>query len=707
MQIHELDTYRGSLDATAYFAVDNGNDTGKVSATELLSDANEAIDELGDFLNARIDNIITPGAAPSEAEVTDARLGANGITYPSLGDAIRDQIADLNAEVNALDIIVGKPDPEKMKGIIYGKSPAYTPQVIADNLAISQVPYIIKYSIATSLDSFSVYIQVHNEDTDTNPFNEPVTNASARSGEFRWTPSAAASNCTFRVLTSATSGLTAEISIEKEVSQSNTVEMLEDAIINRDPCTFTIDGWAAEYFESLREKTIIECQADTGYKILIVVRENGSIIYDSGYKNEIVYTMANEGVVEIRGVKSDYSNLTESDLEHFEAFIIKNVWSEMDGLSDKMNGALSQLNPFAFKPLYHHLNPESVWVAIPSQSLPDIAYAKSLGFNMIEVNPHKCSDGVFVCKHGNNGKLGDGIKAGDGVDYSETLFSSVSSTWLRNNITYDMRTGNYHGYIPTLDEFCAECKRLSMMVKTSSLETIPIVRKYLPDDMIFLTNTSRGDFTGVIEYIWRVADSIDDCISACKGIGSPLNIVIAAGEFSSATDTQIKELVLKAHSNGFTVGVVYPTTNDCIRALSLGVDAICSTYGQTNLLEVGNELNIVTLNDSRLVLDGGANYDSVNRLIDMPINSSVSVLAAPEVLEGICTIRVRYNGTLTIKSGADNDSRNLKTYANDGNKEVAYSIALQDMGTLYSRWIRIEANSATEIYTLKILCSRI
>ena len=51
-------------------------------------------------LGARIDAIIAPsGEAPSAAEVTDARIGANGVTYPSLGAAIRTQVGDINASI--------------------------------------------------------------------------------------------------------------------------------------------------------------------------------------------------------------------------------------------------------------------------------------------------------------------------------------------------------------------------------------------------------------------------------------------------------------------------------------------------------------------------------------------------------------------------------------------------------------------------------
>lgn len=96
MQIHELNNFSGELDSDAYLAIDNGNDTGKVSATQLLADIANEITETEATLNARIDNIIAGGDAPSAAEVTDAREGANGIIYSSLGAAIRGQFDELH-----------------------------------------------------------------------------------------------------------------------------------------------------------------------------------------------------------------------------------------------------------------------------------------------------------------------------------------------------------------------------------------------------------------------------------------------------------------------------------------------------------------------------------------------------------------------------------------------------------------------------------
>lgn len=84
-QIHELNTFAGTLGAGAYLAIDDGTDTGKISSQGLLA-----------ATEARIDNIIA-GPAPSAEEIVDARLGDDGVVYPSLGDAIRDQFSDVKS----------------------------------------------------------------------------------------------------------------------------------------------------------------------------------------------------------------------------------------------------------------------------------------------------------------------------------------------------------------------------------------------------------------------------------------------------------------------------------------------------------------------------------------------------------------------------------------------------------------------------------
>lgn len=92
MQIHELNNFTGDLD-DAYTVVDDGSDTGKASIPAILLGVNNEIETL----DSRIDNLIS--GVTVDSEVIDARVGADGNTYGTLGTAIRTQIANLDDDL--------------------------------------------------------------------------------------------------------------------------------------------------------------------------------------------------------------------------------------------------------------------------------------------------------------------------------------------------------------------------------------------------------------------------------------------------------------------------------------------------------------------------------------------------------------------------------------------------------------------------------
>lgn len=58
-------------------------------------------------LQSQIDQLVAPsGEAPSAAEVLNARIGADGVTYPTLGDAIRANDTELKSQINDDCIVV-------------------------------------------------------------------------------------------------------------------------------------------------------------------------------------------------------------------------------------------------------------------------------------------------------------------------------------------------------------------------------------------------------------------------------------------------------------------------------------------------------------------------------------------------------------------------------------------------------------------------
>lgn len=86
--------------------------------------AREAAD---DVLDARIDQIVAPsGEAPSAAEVADARVGVDGVTYNALGTAIRTQVTNLqnNIESFPFEISPNRPKAKAILDIRFTKYPS-------------------------------------------------------------------------------------------------------------------------------------------------------------------------------------------------------------------------------------------------------------------------------------------------------------------------------------------------------------------------------------------------------------------------------------------------------------------------------------------------------------------------------------------------------------------------------------------------------
>lgn len=376
------------------------------------------------------------------------------------------------------------------------------------------------------------------------------------------------------------------------------------------------------------------------------------------------------------------------------------------------NEAKSLVNIFSKKPLYHHLDPDAPAAnqSIPSQSLFDVAYASALGFDFIEANLHKCSDDVFVCKHGISGKLGRGLKSVNGTltpeEVADISFADVTSEWLRENVVYDCVDASFNSFIPTFDEFCSECKKYGLGIKFEGMDALSIARKYFPDDRLFINSEVRGEFKGTVEIVWKPStETIDAAIGRALVVGAPCQIVIAAG--SDIYNIDLKSVCQKVHSNGLLIGIVYPKTNDVLYALENGVDAVCTTYRAVNTFDNGDLFNIGRLDDSRLVLTS-ATYDSETKTIQMSSGGTIVLnFESAEAFAKVCA-RLRYSGNLTISCGVNSDYYNLEECESEGSRfvEVALAIAQTSSNQSFTRAITITANESTVVYGLKINVGR-
>lgn len=377
-------------------------------------------------------------------------------------------------------------------------------------------------------------------------------------------------------------------------------------------------------------------------------------------------------------------------------------------------------NPFFDGFAVHHMNVEAAntiygnFVYIPADSLDDVHLAKNSGARWIECNPQKCADGVWVCKHGDNGKLGAGIKALDGLDYSQTLFSSVTSTWLRENIVYDSKLAKFCKPIPTLDEFCAECKMLGLGITFGySLEPLEIVRKYITDDkiLIFSVNERPSGFGGIISVYWNLAKTPEENYEGFKKYGKPLLVCypLDNAAFDASTDEEISSFVKYCHDRGDLVGGSYMKPYEVLRARRLGFDEFAITGRTLNLFEDGTELNVCRTDDSSLVLGAGVTYDSTTQTLSIPANSEIYIEASTPIQLGKVCYDICFSGEASIICGAETIEHNLLNVSSNGDASITNATLIQRYSNYdsFSRWITIKAITNTTIKDLKVHCSYI
>ena len=103
MQIHELNTFTGAVGDNTYLAIDNGSDTSKINASDIVTPLLAPIESDMSVLEARMDSFtnLAEGSTTGDAELIDGRVGADGVTYTNIGGAIRSQVSDLKSDLGS------------------------------------------------------------------------------------------------------------------------------------------------------------------------------------------------------------------------------------------------------------------------------------------------------------------------------------------------------------------------------------------------------------------------------------------------------------------------------------------------------------------------------------------------------------------------------------------------------------------------------
>lgn len=94
-------SYKQPLSDVAQKTIENYAGSTLAGSTQSVKGAIDGLKSQDTNLQAQINQLVAPtGTAPNPAEIENARIGADNVTYTTLGDAIRTQVTDLKSDLS-------------------------------------------------------------------------------------------------------------------------------------------------------------------------------------------------------------------------------------------------------------------------------------------------------------------------------------------------------------------------------------------------------------------------------------------------------------------------------------------------------------------------------------------------------------------------------------------------------------------------------
>ena len=355
-------------------------------------------------------------------------------------------------------------------------------------------------------------------------------------------------------------------------------------------------------------------------------------------------------------------------------------------------------NPFRYKPIMDHLFVAigAQYIIIPHESVYHVRISKSLGFNVIEANVQKTSDGHYFVNHLERGKFGKYFHHVDGTtDISNIAASSVTWAWIVANVRYNSTIEKFRTRPCTLDEFLGECKQQNLIpfVTSNDSDVVDIVRGYMGDGFVAYDATRAVCPTEIIAH-WKSLTTKADILSYCDTIGKPF--IYSMQNPTDFTEQELKDIIATLHANGYLIATSYADTklNDYIY---LGFDMIAS-QNMINRIEQGNKVNVDTLYSFNDFTVSGAT--ETNGTLVFSANGETTLNGDQTIHDAaMVDVEVWFNGEIsiypTVSSGSHWD------YTSDGTKPVFISAPV-----IQGRAIpKITATNGTTIFNISVKAS--
>ena len=363
----------------------------------------------------------------------------------------------------------------------------------------------------------------------------------------------------------------------------------------------------------------------------------------------------------------------------------------------KLSNSLNQ--PFKYKKRYDHLfsTRTGANITIPMQSLFHVRLSKKFGFDVIEGNVNKTSDGKYFVHHmAADDKFGNFFHHVDGVtDISNIVCTTVTWDWIVQNVRYNSTIEKYRTAPCSLEEFLGECRQqeLMPMLEIIDLNVVAIADKILGKGNYIAYGGTRALTPNAIMYQWKNLETKQEILDYCEQFGTPMIYGMALP--TRFTDEELQDIIDSLHEKGYQIGVsyVYEKASDYFYK---GVD-VDGSQNYINRILSGNLCNFdATFGFDDFVFTNATETDGI-------LTYSSNGTFAPDIANTVyqfCAIdlEIVFDGTINVPAIGE---ASAVTITSDGTKPNYFAIPIINGSPL----LTISVDSGTKIIDAKFKAS--
>lgn len=637
------------------------------------------------------------GSTTGDAELIDARVGTDGITYPNVGSAVRGQVDKLKSDLDNYSFI--KESYTFNSGI--GATRPYVYIDATENMQIQAsagIGYnvvIIEYS--DSNHTTSAYDSGWKSEITRNCSPTKYVKVGGRKTDDSIVASGDLANFSISVIKNVktyigntTNLLNNDIDAIGTRVGSPKIEISFNNGVGGIRPYYLLGKWSYPFHLSTDGNFSIGIQgySDSGYS---------SNISDTGWKKSIDFTPTADVYYKLMGKQDANSIVTSNDLTNFHIFIECPVDYALSVNADDISTNAEAIDvletellevhtydsgsPFNRDRFYAHLFLSETAMpsgdehqVIPSQSIFDVQISDRLGFNIIEGNVRKTSDGKYIVIHGGGGgTLGSQVVDVNGDPATNVVIANTTLADIQNNYHYRSKYAKYRTSIPTLETFLLECRMHNMtpLLQWVDVGEIEIIKKIMGNNFIQYDGLRTTTDGMIMKY--GNAPTLATVIGWCDTIKPPLMVCIADTD-NIYTDADLDDLVEACHTRGVYIGYTnnYKNPIDNLRVLKHGFDFASSgwdvnDFNYGNLIHVSSDVDFSDFTHTGSVLDGKLfleNGDTVQ--LTTQLNSCF-------LAKGI--LDVVFDGSIGLSMGKyiDVKATDTKLFTSDSKNSIRFS----------------------------------